>query len=76
MDVEIILVIPSKGNENREARPVEFDREAYRNRNIVERFIGRLKENRRIFSRFKKTANLPSFRRMLGNTLEHNQGPS
>ncbi len=49
-------VIPSKENEDRDARPVEFDREAYRNRNIVERLIGWLKECRRIFSRFEKTA--------------------
>lgn len=49
-------VIPSKENENRDARPVEFDRDAYRRRNIVERLIGWLKEARRIFSRFEKTA--------------------
>ena len=33
-------VIPSKANEDRDARAVTFDREAYRNRNIVERLIG------------------------------------
>ena len=49
-------VIPSKENEDRESRGVEFDREAYRNRNIVERLIGWLKESRRIFSRFEKSA--------------------
>lgn len=49
-------VIPSKENEDCTARPVEFDREAYRQRNIVERLIGWLKEARRIFSRFEKTA--------------------
>ncbi len=49
-------VIPSKENEDRNARLVEFDREAYRQRNIVERLIGWLKESRRIFSRFEKTA--------------------
>jgi transposase len=49
-------VIPSKENENRDARPVEFDREAYRRRNIIERLIGWLKESRRIFSRYEKTA--------------------
>ena len=49
-------IIPSRENEDREARPVEFDRESYRSRNIVERLIGWLKENRRIFSRFEKTA--------------------
>lgn len=56
MDLGIIPVIPSKANEDRKTRPVEFDREAYRNRNIIERLIGWLKENRRIFSRFEKTA--------------------
>ena len=49
-------MIPSKANQDRNARPVAFDREAYRNRNIVERLIGWLKECRRIFSRFEKTA--------------------
>lgn len=52
----ITPVIPSKENEDRDARPVEFDRQAYRDRNIIERLIGWLKENRRIFSRFEKTA--------------------
>ena len=49
-------VIPSKENEDRDARPVPFDKKAYRRRNIVERLIGWLKESRRIFSRFEKTA--------------------
>lgn len=49
-------VIPSKENEDRHARPVEFDKEAYRRRNHVERLIGWLKESRRILSRFEKTA--------------------
>lgn len=49
-------VIPSKENEDRGERPVAFDREAYRQRNIIERLIGWLKEARRIFARFEKTA--------------------
>ena len=49
-------VIPSKKNEAHNARPVAFDREVYRDRNIIERLIGWLKECRRIFSRFEKTA--------------------
>ncbi len=49
-------VIPCKGNENRDSRPMVFDREAYRERNIIERLIGWLKECRRIFWRFEKTA--------------------
>lgn len=49
-------VIPSKANEDRSERSVEFDRQAYRQRNIVERLIGWLKESRRLFARFEKTA--------------------
>ena len=49
-------VIPSKENEDREARGIEWDGEAYKRRNVIERLIGWLKENRRIFSRFEKTA--------------------
>lgn len=56
LELEITPVIPSKENEDRAARPVEFDRAAYRDRNIVERLIGWLKECRRVFSRFEKTA--------------------
>jgi transposase len=46
-------VIPTKTNEQRDPN---FDRELYRKRNIVERFIGWLKENRRIAMRFEKLA--------------------
>ena len=49
-------VIPSKENEDRDARKVAFDKEAYHNRNIVERLIGWLKACRRVLSRFEKTA--------------------
>ena len=56
LQLGISPVIPTKDNEDRDGRPVEFDRDAYRSRNIVERLIGWLKENRRIFSRFEKTA--------------------
>ena len=56
LDREICPVIPSKENEDCQARPVKFDRKAYRRRNIVERLIGWLKESRRIFARFEKTA--------------------
>ena len=56
LDLEIRPVIPSKDNENRESRPVAFEREQYRRRNIVERLIGWLKESRRVFVRFEKTA--------------------
>ena len=53
-DLDIQPVIPSKSNEDPDARPVKFDRDRYRN--IIERLIGWLKEFRRIFSRFEKTA--------------------
>jgi transposase len=56
LELGITPVIPSKENEDRDARPVPFDKQAYRRRNIVERLIGWLKESRRIFSRFEKTA--------------------
>ena len=56
LELGITPVIPSKSNEDRDARSVEFDRQAYRDRNIIERLIGWLKECRRIFSRFEKTA--------------------
>jgi transposase len=56
LDLGITPVIPSKTNEDRAARQVDFDRDAYRDRNIVERLIGWLKECRRVFSRFEKTA--------------------
>lgn len=56
LGLDILPVIPSKANEDRDARPVEFDKAAYRQRNIVERLIGWLKECRRVFSRYEKTA--------------------
>ena len=48
--------VPSKANEDRAARAVEFDREAYRRRSIVECVIGWLKECRRVMTRFEKSA--------------------
>jgi hypothetical protein len=55
-DRDIHPVIPGKGaRANDESNP-DFDRELYRRRNIIERLIGWLKESRRIFSRFEKTA--------------------
>jgi len=56
LELGMTPVIPSKENEDREARAVSFDKQAYRDRNIVERLIGWLKECRRVFSRFEKTA--------------------
>jgi transposase len=56
LGLNIQPVIPSKQNEDRADRPVEFDREAYRQRNAIERLIGWLKESRRVLTRFEKTA--------------------
>ena len=55
-ELEITPVIPSKENEDRDSRPVEFNKKLYRQRAIVEQLIGWLKESRRVFSRFEKTA--------------------
>jgi len=56
LKVEVTPVIPSKVNEDHDARVVEFDQDRYRQRNIVERLIGWLKECRCVFARFEKTA--------------------
>lgn len=56
LDLGIKPAIPSKDNEKREHRPVEFDKAACRSRNIVECPIDWLKESRRIVTRFEKTA--------------------
>ena len=52
----INTVIPSKANEDRAARSVELSCENDRRSNIVERAIGWLKECRREYSRFDRTA--------------------
>ena len=46
-------MIPTKSNEPRDPA---FDREAYRERNRVERLINRLKQFRRIATRYEKRA--------------------
>lgn len=53
----IKTVIPRKSNEKMagDGRS-QLDRDAYRNRNVVERCFGRLKEYRRIATRYDKTA--------------------
>jgi transposase len=47
------IVIPTRQGERRNPR---FDRAAYRERNQVERLISRLKQNRRIATRYEKLA--------------------
>jgi transposase len=49
----IRAVIPSKSNQRRQP---DFDRAAYRRRNRVERLINRLKQFRRIATRYEKRA--------------------
>lgn len=51
-------VIPEKHKPygHKRGRPVSFDREAYRRRNVIERCIGWLKHARRIATRYEKTA--------------------
>ena len=49
----IRAVIPSKGDQRRQPN---FDRAAYRRRNRVERLINRLKQFRRIATRYEKRA--------------------
>lgn len=52
---QIVPVIAHKDNET--ARQEEaFDREAYRQRNVIERLIGWIKESRRIATRYEKLA--------------------
>lgn len=56
LERQIEPVIPSKSNEDRDARTVEFDKTSYRRRCIIEQVIGWLKECRRIATRYDKLA--------------------
>ena len=49
----ITPLIPSKSNQ---ARDEQFDRQAYKRRNVIERLVGWLKERRRLCTRFEKLA--------------------
>ncbi len=53
---DVTPVIPSRSGQCRSRRPVAFDRDAYRRRNVVERLVGRLKEFRRVAIRYEKNA--------------------
>jgi transposase len=46
-------VIPPKSNRK---EPIEYDREAYKRRNLIERCVNALKQCRRIATRYEKTA--------------------
>lgn len=54
----IEAVIPQKNDERarHRGRPFKFDRQAYRQRNAVERCVGWLKESRRLAIRYDKLA--------------------
>jgi transposase len=52
----ITAVIPRRKDQRPDDKRVRFDREAYRRRNVVERCVGWLKENRRLATRFEKLA--------------------
>ncbi|MEM1353815.1 MAG: transposase [Planctomycetota bacterium] len=56
VELGIPPAILSKADEDRDKRPVVFNKQAYRDRNIVKRLIGWLKACRRVFSRFEKKA--------------------
>jgi putative transposase len=51
--LEAEAVIPSKKNRIEQR---EIDRELYKDRNKIERFIGRIKHYRRVATRYEKTA--------------------
>jgi transposase len=50
---KVTPVIPSKSNEPPQD---DFDRQAYRGRNVVERCVNWMKENRRLGTRYEKLA--------------------
>jgi len=49
----VVPVIPTRWNQT---AAEDFDREAYRRRNVVERCVNWLKENRRLGTRYEKLA--------------------
>jgi transposase len=55
-DHKIGAVIPQRDDQraNHQGRPLDFDKDAYRKRCIIEQCIGWLKECRRIGTRFEK----------------------
>ena len=50
----IVAVIPYKSNEHGASLP--FDSERYKDRNVIERLFGRIKECRRVATRYEKYA--------------------
>jgi len=56
LKMDVMPVIPSKENEDCNTRPIKFDKDRYRQRNIVECLSGWLKECRCVYARYEKTA--------------------
>lgn len=54
--IQAVIPEKSKPHGRKRGRPPEFDREAYRRRNVVERCVNWLKENRRLGTRYEKLA--------------------
>ncbi len=50
------VIPPKKNRKRRRGRPLGYDRALYRERNVVERLIGHVKEHRRIGTRHEKLA--------------------
>ena len=55
---KIEAIIPQRSDqiEQHKGRPLSFDRETYRRRNVIERCVGWLKEFRRLATRYEKMA--------------------
>ena len=53
IDLEMVPVIPPKKNR---VNPISYDSELYKERNRIERFINRIKQFRRIATRYEKLA--------------------
>lgn len=54
-NIDIKPVIPGRCNR---LTPIEYNKDEYKERNIIERFFGRIKEFRRIATRYDKTASM------------------
>lgn len=55
LDLGLEPVIPSKSNRN---VCLDYDKTVYKKRNVIERFFARIKQFRRIATRYDKTANM------------------
>ena len=72
-DRGIELVIPPRSNRK---TPIEYDREAYKRRNLIERCVNRLKQFRRIATRYEKTVPEPISRCYLSRQQDSGLKPS